>query len=199
MNHKETDFEFYILPSLIPGAFQCCLVSKLALPLSFQQVFWGRGLLHWFSGVCSWAKMPAPCLVPGSVWAVYPVRPLFPRGSTCPRWKMKSGCSQISSPRAKSSPWVPNCRLPVHTGLDAPGCRHQALICTNGSVPSRSRVLTVRCPLRFRLSQREWGLQASSAGAPTDGGPSSTGPAPGVCLSQREWRAATSVHCQALG
>ena len=56
--------KFYILFCLSPGVFQCFWVSKLALPLFFQLVFLGRGLLHWFSGVCAWAEMPHP--LPGA-------------------------------------------------------------------------------------------------------------------------------------
>ena len=50
--------------SLSPGAFQHCLVNKLAFPFVFQLVFWGRGLLCWFSGVCARAQMPRS--LPGS-------------------------------------------------------------------------------------------------------------------------------------
>ena len=52
--------------SLGPGIFQCCLVNKVALPLFFQLVFWGRVLLI-FRCVClgrgalPLAKFPAPC------------------------------------------------------------------------------------------------------------------------------------------
>ena len=42
MNQKK-NFKFYILFSLSPGAFQCYLLSTLALPLFFQLVFWGDG------------------------------------------------------------------------------------------------------------------------------------------------------------
>ena len=60
------NFKFYILFSLSPGAFQCCLVGKLALPLFFQQYFWEWGVCCADSQVSIpvWG-CPAPCHVAG--------------------------------------------------------------------------------------------------------------------------------------
>ena len=104
----------------------------LALPLSFQLVFWGRGLLCWFSGVYTWGSRLAPCLVHGSVGAVYPVRPPFPgspglsQAHHATRRKYNSGSGQPSSSRISSC--CNYCSLPVLTGLDA--LRPWVLICT---------------------------------------------------------------------
>ena len=72
---------FYILFSRSPGAFQCCLVSKLALPLSFQMFFWGAGA------------------------AVLILRFMCLGGAALP--PAGAGLSVISLPREASVPWWP--------------------------------------------------------------------------------------------
>ena len=142
-----TIFPWY---SLVPGAFQCCLVNKLPFPLFFQLFFWGRGLLCWFSGVCAWVEMPCP--LPGvSVWAVYPVRHLFPRGSSSPRHKVNKGEKTAMAvarfPALESSSLrVTNYGLPGHTG---PCSGLQARV---------HWVLTFVCPRHFHLSQGDSGF-----------------------------------------
>ena len=77
-----------------PWSFPALLGQELALPLFFQLVFWQRGLLCWFSDKCIWGSCPAPCRVPVSVEAVYPVRPLFPGSAASPRHRGKRGGRQ---------------------------------------------------------------------------------------------------------
>ena len=85
--------------------------------------------------MCTWGSCPTPCLMLGSVGAVYSVRPLFPggprpsqsQGDT--RRNNHTGGGQLPSPRVSS---CSNYRsLPVCTGLDAPGLG--VLICSWGT------------------------------------------------------------------
>ena len=105
-----------------PWSFPALLHQELALPLSYQLVFWGRGCCA-DSQVCAPGGAPSshPCQVQGSVGAVYPVRPLFPGGPALSqaqgdtRRDNNSGSGQLPSPGV-SSPSNHH-SLPVLTGL----------------------------------------------------------------------------------
>lgn len=77
MNHKKKNPSSSIY-SPSPGVFQSCLVSKLAIRLFFLLVFWGRGLLHWFSGVCFWVELH--CQVAGLSISSLPCEVFVPGG-----------------------------------------------------------------------------------------------------------------------
>ena len=68
-----------------PWSFLVLLGQELALPLSFQLVFWGEACCA-DSQVCApGGSFPTPCQVHNSVGDVYPVSPLFPGGPDPPR------------------------------------------------------------------------------------------------------------------
>ena len=71
-----TIFPWY---SLVPGAFQCCLVSKLAVPkFKLPAVPMGEGPAALILGcLCLGGDAPPLARWPASVWAICPVRPLF--------------------------------------------------------------------------------------------------------------------------
>ena len=114
---------YTINPLTFPGAFQCCLVKNLLFPCSSS---WSSG-----GGSCctdnqmfvsEW-RYPTPCQVARIHVKLFALRRLCSlEASLLPGERRgKTGGGQISSPRAKSSSYVPNHSLPVYTGLDVPG------------------------------------------------------------------------------
>ena len=53
--------EFFIVFSPRAGVLQFCELCKLGLTWMFLLIFWGKGLLCWFSGVVSLAVLHCPC------------------------------------------------------------------------------------------------------------------------------------------
>ena len=144
-NEKNPSSSIYYF-FLSPGAFQCCWVN---LFFPFFSSSSSENVLHWFLGVCAWEEMPCPCQVPGLVWAVYPGRPLFPRGPVSPRWKANRRGKKWHRPDpqlwSKSSLWVTNQFLsPLW-----PRCswgQERVLICLIEGCPAEVE-FSLSCPL----------------------------------------------------
>ena len=122
-------------------------------------------------------RCPAPCQVPGSVRAVYPVRPLCPGGRTSPGHLVKPGGNRMvavaSSPALESAPRE---ELMQSSSPHWPTCSRGRRGCTdlhNLESPSGRTVLSVLCPPLFRLSR---GNAGSPAWMAWDPGPCAAGP-----------------------
>ena len=126
---KKKDLLVYRLFSLSPETFQSVLLVQqhLLFPCSSSSSSGGGDWCTDSQVSVPGQKCPTHCQVLGSVWAVYPVRPLLPRGPISPRCKVKRREKKMVAARfpalESSSLQVTNCSLQVHNGLDAPGGR----------------------------------------------------------------------------
>ena len=127
--------EFFIVFSPRAGVLQFCELCKLGLTWMFLLIFWGKGLLCWFSGVVSLAVLHCPCqggravsYAPDySMWLLFPEG--FPHHFRGWEWKCEPPSVQpwswILAPSVPSrrscqtllSPWFLSA-LCVHTACD---------------------------------------------------------------------------------
>ena len=127
--------EFFIVFSPRAGVLQFCELCKLGPTWMFLLIFWGKGLLCWFSGVVSLAVLHCPCqggravsYAPDySMWLLFPEG--FPHHFRGWEWKCEPPSVQpwswILAPSVPSrrscqtllSPWFLSA-LCVHTACD---------------------------------------------------------------------------------